>query len=722
MLNAGGKLLQVHSLHADLEVKLNTDMFITMNGFKQRTLTDVNLLARVDFFKDPLLAARIDISVPILNQHILLYGVQNEENVVLYTSSDNGTNWERDIVDLEQLLQQIPLEEFAALPAPDLHFQWSGTEDVNGQPAAVYRGRIEGAYLRDLLSSTGATDAMAEAVENAVDADVAPDYLPNLRDILLTVMIDKESGLPVRLEADLSHTLQSLVDAALPLLWPVLKKAGLWVEGQEFSAAIPTLSIECTLSQFDALMPILIPEMALNSDAFLAEPKPTVPPETKTESVATERPTETPQPEAETAAEAAPADAPKAETQVNYLATTLKEVLGNDGAPCISIDLTIRPGDTLTIVLPHQEDIVTRNDKDTDALYHLVVYKVCYYPNTPVEDPVYTVTPQILVTHPDGTQESLQVDSFDLILPTVQLELMEPAPASIPAEGIMAAEGNRIIIKGKVDDHTVAVTVNDQPVSMYEFGYFEHTYAMTGTAPETVTIRASKNNCVSASYAFTVRPYVFVPQSMPLTVESDVTKLKADKNQKVTVTGMTAPGATLTATPAEEYQSSVVCGAPTVDAEGRFSFEVTFDKYYYGIATINLHAKKEGYEEGEASCMVSRMYADQNSAVKGYSKTKSYHEVYKYYPFDQIMADPSAAGLFRFAGKVTAVDPETGIVTVDVDIAAHKTAAIYVLNASDGWEPDKHVGDMYFLYCTLNGLYTDGASLYATAWFIRKTK
>ena len=722
MLNAGGKLLQVHSLHADLEVKLNTDMFITMNGFKQRTLTDVNLLARVDFFKDPLLAARIDISVPILNQHILLYGVQNGENVTLYTSSDSGATWGRDDVDLEQLLQQFPLEEFAALPAPDLHFQWSGTEDVNGQPAAVYRGRVEGAYLRDLLSSTGATDAMAEAVENAVDADVAPDYLPNLRDILLTVMIDEESGLPVRLEADLSHTLQSMVDAALPLLLPELKKAGLWVEGLDFSAAIPTLSIECTLSQFDALMPILIPEKALNSDAFLAEPKPTIPPETKTESVATERPTETPQPEAETATEAVPGDAPKAETQVNYLATTLKEVLGNDGAPCISIDLTIRPGDTLTIVLPHQEDIVTRNDKDADALYHLVISKVCYYPNTPVEDPVYTVTPQILVTHPDGTQESLQVDAFTVSFPTIQLELLEPAPASIPAGGIMAAEGNRITIKGKVDDHTVTVTVNDQPVSMYELGYFEHTYAMTGTAPETVTIRASKNNCVSASYAFTVRPYVFVPQSMPLTVESDVTKLKADKNQKVTVTGMTAPGATLTATPAEEYQASVVCGAPTVDAEGHFSFEVTFDKYYYGIATINLHAKKNGYTDGEASCMVSRMYPDQASAVRGYSMTKSYHEVYKYYPFDQIMAAPAAAGLYRFVGKVTAVDPETGIVTVDVDIATHKTAAIYVLNASDKWEPDKHVGDMYFLYCTLNGLYTDGASLYATAWFIKKAK
>ena len=417
-----------------------------------------------------------------------------------------------------------------------------------------------------------------------------------------------------------------------------------------------------------------------------------------------------------------PTEAPVTGTPVDYAATELKEFQDNEGKACIGISMYVRPHDTVTVVFPNRDDYVVRNDEDTDKAWMLTIYKEDYYPNTPVEDSVYTVTPQILVTHADGTQESLLVDSFDLILPTVQLELTEPAPASIPEEGIMAAEGNRITIKGKVDDHYVTVTVNGQPIDVYKEGAFDYTYTLSGEGPETITIEASKAAYVPTSYAFTATPYVFVPEAMPLTVESDVTKLKADKNQKVTVTGMTAPGATLTATPAEEYQSSVVCGAPTVDAEGRFSFEVTFDKYYYGIATINLHAKKEGYEEGEASCMVSRMYADQNSAVKGYSKTKSYHEVYKYYKFDEVMAAPSAAGLYRFAGKIAAIDPETGVVTVDAEVAKGQTATIYVLNASDKWEPDKHVGDKYFLYCTLNGLYTDNASLYVTVWFIKKTK
>ena len=417
-----------------------------------------------------------------------------------------------------------------------------------------------------------------------------------------------------------------------------------------------------------------------------------------------------------------PTEAPVTGTQVDYAVTELKEIVDNEGRPCVSITVNTRPGDTLTVVFPNRDDYVVQNDKDVDQSYLLTIYKSDYYPNTPVEESTYTVTPQILVTHADGTQESLHVDSFDLTLPTVQLDLSEPSPASIPEDGIMAAEGNTVVITGTVDDHTVTVTVNGQPIDVYTGGTFDYTYTLSGDAPETITIEASKAAYVPTSYSFIAKPYVFIPEHMPLSVESNVAKLRADKNQKVTVTGMTAPGTTLTATPAEEYQTSVVCGAPIVDAEGRFSFEVTFDKYYYGIATINLHAKKEGYEEGEASCMVSRMYADQKSAVNGYSKTKSYHEVYKYYKFEEVMAAPSAAGLYRFAGKVTAVDPETGIITVDIEAAKGKTATIYVLNASDKWEPDKHVGDKYFLYCTLNGLYTDDASLYATAWFIKKTK
>lgn len=412
-----------------------------------------------------------------------------------------------------------------------------------------------------------------------------------------------------------------------------------------------------------------------------------------------------------------PVDAPVTGTPVDYSVTHLEEIIDGEGIPCITISMTARPGDTVTIVLPNQDDFVQPNNETTDQPYLLTIPKSCFFPNTPLSDSVYTVTPEILVTHADGTQESLQVDSFDITFPTLQLEVTEPAQADIPEEGIMAGEGNELPIKGKVDDHTVTVTINGQPVAIYEGGNFEYTYTLSGDEAETVLVEANKANCVSVSQSFTVTPYVFVPEQMPLTVETAVDKLRADKNNKVTVTGKTAPGATLTATPAAEYMSSVACGSPTVDAEGNYSFDVTFGKDYYGIATITIHAKKDGYEEGETSCNVSRMYADRAKAIAGYNKTNSFHEVPTGYAFAKVMENPTDSGLYRFVGKILEVDAETGVITFEAKTSYKETIKIYVLNAVANWDATKKVGKPFKLYCTLNGLYTDGTSLYVTAWF-----
>ena len=413
-----------------------------------------------------------------------------------------------------------------------------------------------------------------------------------------------------------------------------------------------------------------------------------------------------------------PSEAPVTGTQVDYSATKLEELVDSEGKPCISISMTSRPGDTVTIVLPNQDDYVVQNNENSDVPYLLTIPKSCFYPNAPLSDSLYTVTPQILVTHADGNQELLNVDSFDITFSAIQLELLEPAQATIPEEGIMASEGNEISLKGKVDDHTVSVTVNGQPVAIYEGGTFEYTYTLSGEEAEEVYIEASKANYVSSNFSFTVTPYIFVPEEMPLTVVTDISKLSADKSNKVTVTGTTAPGATLTATPDAQYQTSIACGSPIVDAEGNYSFEVTFTKSYYGIASITIHAKKDGFEEGETTCRVYRMYTDRTKALQGYNKTKSYHEVPTGWKFDKVLSNPTDPGFYRFVGKVVSVDPETGVVTFSAKTSNKETTTMYVLNANAKWDPSKNVGKAYKLYCTLNGLYEDGESLFAVAWFI----
>lgn len=213
-------------------------------------------------------------------------------------------------------------------------------------------------------------------------------------------------------------------------------------------------------------------------------------------------------------------------------------------------------------------------------------------------------------------------------------------------------------------------------------------------------------------------PNVVLPKPIILTVVSDIDKLLADKNNKVIVTGTTAPSATLTATPTAGYQSSIVCDSPIVDANGNYSFEVTFDNSYYGIASITIHAKIDGYEENEATCLVGRMYADRQEAIKSFSKARSYHEVPSGYAFDQVKANPIDSGFYRFTGKIVEVDSKAGIISFEAKASTTEVISIYVLNAVANWDATKNVGKPFKLYCTLNGLYADGNTLYVTAWFV----
>lgn len=159
-------------------------------------------------------------------------------------------------------------------------------------------------------------------------------------------------------------------------------------------------------------------------------------------------------------------------------------------------------------MLPNQEDFVTENTDDIVSPYEITVPKNCYFPNCPLSDPVYRVTPRLLVTHADGTEDTMRIDSFDLYFPAVGLELTEPAEAAVPEATVQAEEGNLIRIKGKADDNTVRVTVNGQPViDMDTDGYFEFTYVKTEDGPETVIVEAQKDNCVTTSLSFTVTPY-----------------------------------------------------------------------------------------------------------------------------------------------------------------------------------------------------------------------
>lgn len=404
----------------------------------------------------------------------------------------------------------------------------------------------------------------------------------------------------------------------------------------------------------------------------------------------------------------------------------ITESINDKGEECLNFsNVIVPPHGVVTLVLTQGEQKYT-SEYDVPVQYNLQVQKKAYYPNTPLSDPDYTITPEIYVTETNGTTTTLKVPSITLHFPTLTIDLQKPIANE---DGIIMADKNNLLaISGLVDDFDVTVEINDQPVTVYEGGLFMYDYNMTETEPQTVTIYAEKANYVSTSTSFTVNPYVYTPDKMILTVSNDpITGVKVDKTGKLTITGTTLPHASLSAS--SNAPSRVVCGSVSVDDAGSFNFQVTMDSSFYGIATITINAEKEGAESGSSSFYVYRSYADKQAFLKAYNATKKYKEIgtgSKNVSYSALNANSTTYASPEYGFRATAKVAE--VLTGDdgysyVRMTLVPTGeTIYVLNLSGKWDPSSNIGSNYNLYGNYLGYYTDGTSPLFVAFFAQSKK
>ena len=462
------------SCHMEWDLYFQASVHIAYGNAVMDMPISMTCHAGTDWQKEPMLIrSNIDASILAFSeaesQNCILYAAQAEDAIELYLSTDEGVTWSASEIGTSDLPTTGMQDMQAALSTGLQNVRKEGTVTTDGQEVVLYTGKLRmSEYLKETLAT--AEDADAEAFSAIL---ASSDALFNSESVMdMAFYVDAETHRLLGGSLEMGAFLQDMIPFIVESI----------TTGEGFDIVITEANLEWRLTNVNAIAPIVIPEAALATNKYTEQ-----------------------QPED---ADDRYAEPMMAGDQVQYSVGKLEEVLDAGGTPCVSIRLIARPGDTLTIVLPNQEDYVVQNTSNNDQPYQLTIHKSCFFPNVPLTDSVYTVTPQILVTHDDGTMESLEIDSFEITFPTVQLELTDPAQATIPEEGIMAAEGNEIALKGKVDDHTVIVTVNGQPVtSMYQGGYFEYTYILSGESPETVIIEAGKPNCVSTAIAFTVIPH-----------------------------------------------------------------------------------------------------------------------------------------------------------------------------------------------------------------------
>ena len=401
-------------------------------------------------------------------------------------------------------------------------------------------------------------------------------------------------------------------------------------------------------------------------------------------------------------------------SSIDYNQVDVEETVNEHGQDCFLFKVYLQPGETAIMPLQWQEDAQGSNN-NTDGsvtLLSIIIPKDCFKPNAPLESSTYTFTPELYIVSADGTKTLREIAPQTMTFPTVSLSLT--TPAEIPAEGIMADKNNILHLEGVVDDHNVTVTANGQKLDVYNEGVFMGDYQITGDVAETVTITASKDNYATATYTFTLNPYVFIPEPMTLTVNGEADDHRAGTASRMTISGTVSPGSTITASC---DSSDVACGSVVVNADGTYSMEVAFNSSGYGLYKINLHASQEGYEEKDLSCYVSRMESTKDKMIKAFRSR--YYEVYASRTFAEVLANPTDNGAYRFAGKVVSVEEVDGleVVCFSAKTAKGETTNIYVINMSEKWKPADRIGSGYKIYCTLNGLYTDGTSLYVVAWF-----
>lgn len=249
------KMEALNSFHMDMDINLDMQMIIDMGDAKTAIPMQIQVPGHLDAFTKPF-QGKFDLSMSVMGETMgaLIYMAQEEGKTVLYLSTDEGVTWKKQINDNAELTSD-PAAAVQKLVDPDLvQFERTGVEEIDGKPATVYTGKVDGQRLQALLESAGA----AEELQEAMGDDVPADLLSNLGDMGLTFVIDDESGLPVRISIDMTSFLKELMGAAMA--------ASMGEEATEgFEFEVSSAIVDCTLSQFDAVEPFAIPEAALNA-------------------------------------------------------------------------------------------------------------------------------------------------------------------------------------------------------------------------------------------------------------------------------------------------------------------------------------------------------------------------------------------------------------------------------------------------------------------------
>lgn len=239
---AAVKMSKLESLHADVDMQVG--MGISVLG--QDVNADAAITGGVDIQRSPeRLYADLTAEVEGFEQDLLLYGIGRDGGYDIYSSADSGESWTKGSVENDSANSRKADGKsiFLLLSESAASFKEYGKEKVNSSDALRYNGRITSDELKQALELANAKQALEESLDVKLDDDV----FANLGDVPVSIWIDVESGMIVRIEMDMSDVMQGLVPV---LVDKAMEKADI---GIGVDTKVHEVTVSITLSEFDSV-------------------------------------------------------------------------------------------------------------------------------------------------------------------------------------------------------------------------------------------------------------------------------------------------------------------------------------------------------------------------------------------------------------------------------------------------------------------------------------
>lgn len=233
----------------DAQMVMEMDMTVGAGGEEQsmETVTTMDLVC----FSDPV-RMKIDMAMDmgeIGSFTQTVYAEMAEDGAYTMYLYD-GESWTAQTVALADVEQYDARGNMIANMDSSYHYVAAGTEQINGENAYKYTGKITGDAMNETMLSTGALDSFSSL---GIDESQLESMMTDLGEIPVTMWIDEATLYPVKYEMDMTAAMDKLMAN-------MLEAMGDQVEGLTMS--IPNMQVVMTCSNFNAATEFEIPEEA----------------------------------------------------------------------------------------------------------------------------------------------------------------------------------------------------------------------------------------------------------------------------------------------------------------------------------------------------------------------------------------------------------------------------------------------------------------------------